>query len=45
MAALGVEDLVIVATPDAVLVAHKSQSQSVKALVDRLKAQDRGDKV
>ncbi|MGF1462970.1 MAG: mannose-1-phosphate guanylyltransferase/mannose-6-phosphate isomerase [Maricaulaceae bacterium] len=45
VAALGVEDLVIVATPDAVLVAHKSQSQSVKALVDRLKAQDRGDKV
>jgi len=40
-ALLGVEDLVVVTTQDAVLVAHKDQAQNVKKIVDRLKAQKR----
>lgn len=38
---LSVEDLVVVETADAVLVAHKSQAQHVKRVVDQLKAQGR----
>ncbi len=34
---LGVEDLVVVTTPDAVLVARKSRAQDVKAVVERLR--------
>lgn len=37
-AAVGVDDLVIVDTPDALLVAHKDRSQDVKKIVQRLKA-------
>ncbi|WP_281997435.1 mannose-1-phosphate guanylyltransferase/mannose-6-phosphate isomerase [Halomonas sp. A020] len=37
-AAVGVEDLIIVDTPDALLVAHKDRSQEVKKIVQRLKA-------
>jgi mannose-1-phosphate guanylyltransferase/mannose-1-phosphate guanylyltransferase/mannose-6-phosphate isomerase len=40
-ALLGVRDLVVVTTQDAVLVAHKDQAQNVKKIVDRLKAQKR----
>jgi mannose-1-phosphate guanylyltransferase/mannose-6-phosphate isomerase len=36
-ALLGVQDLVVVTTKDAVLVAHKNESQNVKKIVDRLK--------
>ncbi|GAB2885697.1 mannose-1-phosphate guanylyltransferase/mannose-6-phosphate isomerase [Microbulbifer echini] len=36
--AVGVEDLVIIDTPDALLVAHKDRSQDVKKVVQRLKA-------
>ena len=38
VAAIGVENLVIVETDDAVLVAHKDKAQEVKRIVDRLKA-------
>jgi mannose-1-phosphate guanylyltransferase len=38
VATLGVHDLVIVDTPDALLVAHKDKAQSVKQIVDVLKA-------
>ena len=38
VATLGVHDLVIVDTPDALLVAHKDSAQSVKSVVDILKA-------
>jgi mannose-1-phosphate guanylyltransferase/mannose-6-phosphate isomerase len=38
IAALGVEDVVVVSTRDAVLVVPRSRSQDVKLLVDRLKA-------
>ena len=41
VATLGVEDLVIVDTPDATLVARKDRVQDVKLLVDRLKAAGR----
>lgn len=37
VATLGVHDLVIVDTPDALLVAHKSAAQQVRAVVDILK--------
>ena len=39
VAALGVQDLMIVDTPDAVLVAHASQSENVKNLVAQLNAE------
>lgn len=38
---LGVKNLAVVVTPDAVLVADKSRDQDVKALVDRLKKENR----
>ena len=38
VATLGVHDLVIVDTPDALLVAHKDKAQGVKQIVDALKA-------
>ncbi len=41
VAAVGVEDLVIVATADAVIVVPREQSQRVKEIVDRLKAEGR----
>jgi mannose-1-phosphate guanylyltransferase / mannose-6-phosphate isomerase len=41
VALLGVKDLVVVDTPDAVLVAARSHAQDVKKLVDQLKAADR----
>ncbi len=41
IATIGVEDLVIVDTPDATLVARKDRVQDVKAVVDRLKADGR----
>ncbi len=41
VAAIGVQDLVIVETADAVLVAHKDQVQRVKQVVDHLKTKGR----
>ncbi|MBW3637800.1 MAG: mannose-1-phosphate guanylyltransferase/mannose-6-phosphate isomerase, partial [Armatimonadetes bacterium] len=41
VALLGVEDLVVVATPDAILVTKKERSQDVKHIVDELKKQGR----
>ena len=38
---LGVEDLIVVETSDAVLVAHKNASQDVKKIVERLKKEQR----
>jgi len=45
VAALGVDNLVIVETPDAVLVASRDRVQDVKKLVDRLKADKREEHV
>jgi hypothetical protein len=36
VALVGVEDLVVVTTPDAVLVTRRSAAQDVKKVVDRL---------
>jgi mannose-1-phosphate guanylyltransferase len=41
VAALGVSDIIVVDTPDAVLVCRRDRAQDVKALVDDLKL--RGD--
>ncbi|EAR27853.1 mannose-1-phosphate guanylyltransferase [Pseudoalteromonas tunicata D2] len=41
VATVGVEDLVIINTKDAVLVAHKDKSQQVKEIVNQLKAEQR----
>jgi mannose-1-phosphate guanylyltransferase/mannose-6-phosphate isomerase len=41
VAVVGVKDLVVVETADAVLVAHKDQVQRVKQIVDHLKAEGR----
>lgn len=43
LAAVGVEDLVIVETADAVLVAHRDHAQRVKVIVEHLKAQGRDE--
>lgn len=41
VAVLGVNDLVVIETPDAVLVAHKDSAQNVKKVVDHLKSHSR----
>jgi mannose-1-phosphate guanylyltransferase / mannose-6-phosphate isomerase len=38
VATVGVKDLVVVDTPDALLVAHKASAQKIKSVVDALKA-------
>ena len=43
VAAIGVNDLVIVETPDAILVAHKNAAQEVKKVVDYLKLNARSE--
>ncbi|MFT3848052.1 MAG: mannose-1-phosphate guanylyltransferase/mannose-6-phosphate isomerase [Propionivibrio sp.] len=43
LACLGVDDLIVVQTPDAVLVAHKSKTQEVKQVVDHLKREGRSE--
>lgn len=40
---IGVKDMVVVETPDAVMVTHKSRTQDVKAMVDRLKSGKRAE--
>jgi mannose-1-phosphate guanylyltransferase / mannose-6-phosphate isomerase len=42
-ALLGVRDLVVIATKDAILVADKGKAQDVKVIVDLLKAADRNE--
>jgi mannose-1-phosphate guanylyltransferase/mannose-6-phosphate isomerase len=43
LAAVGVEDLVVVETADAVLVAHRDRVQDVKGIVQQLKQQQRSE--
>ncbi len=43
VAGVGIDNLVIVETPDAVLVADKNNMQAVKQIVSRLKASQRGE--
>ncbi len=43
VAAIGLSDVIIVETPDAVMVAHKDQAQQVKKIVERMQADKRGE--
>jgi len=43
VATVGVENLVVVTTPDATLVAHRDAAQDVKKIVDQLKASGRSE--
>lgn len=43
VAAIGLDDLIIVETPDAILVAHKKCAQDVKKVVDHLKLNSRSE--
>ncbi len=43
VACIGVDNMVIVETPDAILVAHKDKTQDVKKIVDRLKRDQRAE--
>ena len=43
LATVGLDSLIVVATDDAVLVARKDRDQDVKKIVDRLKAEGRGE--
>jgi mannose-1-phosphate guanylyltransferase/mannose-6-phosphate isomerase len=45
VAAVGVEDLVVVATKDAVLVSHRDKAQDVKKIVEQLEASGRGQHI
>ncbi len=43
LATVGIEDLIVVETADAVLVAHKSAAQDVKAIVNRINSAGRNE--
>lgn len=43
VAGVGIEDMVVVETADAVMVAHKNRAQDVKSIVESLKSSDRGE--
>ena len=44
LATVGIKDMVVIETRDAVLVAHKDRVQDVKAIVQRLEAEGRSEK-
>jgi len=43
VACIGVDDLVVVETSDAILIAHKDKTQDVKQIVDHLKRDGRAE--
>jgi mannose-1-phosphate guanylyltransferase/mannose-6-phosphate isomerase len=43
VACIGVDDMVVVETPDAILISHKDKTQEVKQIVDRLKRDGRSE--
>jgi mannose-1-phosphate guanylyltransferase/mannose-6-phosphate isomerase len=45
VACVGASNLVVIETPDAILVAHKDAAQDVKHVVDHLKTRNRGEHV
>ncbi|MDT7835846.1 mannose-1-phosphate guanylyltransferase/mannose-6-phosphate isomerase [Aquabacterium sp. OR-4] len=45
VSAVGLQDVIVVETPDAVLVADRSRSQEVKQIVNQLGAEQRGEQV
>lgn len=44
VACVGIENMVVVETPDAILVVHKDKTQDVKLIVDKLRQQGRSHK-
>ena len=44
VAAVGLEDVIVVETPDAVLAANRNRVEDVRALVEKLKAEDRPER-
>jgi mannose-1-phosphate guanylyltransferase/mannose-6-phosphate isomerase len=44
VATVGVDDVIVIETPDAVLVAHKDQAQNVRVIVERLKHDKRSER-
>jgi mannose-1-phosphate guanylyltransferase len=45
IATIGLEDVVIIDTPDALLISHRDQCQDVKGVVDYLRQKKRFDKI
>ncbi len=45
VAGVGLEDMIVIETADAVMVAHKDQAQDVKKIVERLKAEQRNERL
>ena len=43
VAAVGLEDIVVIETPDAVLIAHKDRVQDIKGIVEHLREQGRSE--
>lgn len=43
VAAVGLENIIVVETPDAVLIAHKDKAQDVRQIVDQLKGKKRSE--
>ena len=43
LAGVGIEDMIVVETADAVMVAHKNRAQDVKSIVEELKSSGRGE--
>jgi len=43
LASVGIEDMIVVETADAVMVAHKSRAQEVKSIVEGLKSSNRSE--
>ena len=43
VATLGIDDLIIVSTKDAIMVAHKDRVQDIKHIIERLKNEDRDE--
>lgn len=43
IAAIGVQDLIVVSTPNAILISHKAESHSVKKIVDHLNRENRDE--
>jgi mannose-1-phosphate guanylyltransferase/mannose-6-phosphate isomerase len=45
VACIGLDDLIVVETPDAILIAHQDKAQEVKDIVDRLKKAGRSERL
>ncbi len=45
VAAVGVDDVIVIETPDAVLVAHKDKAQDIKSITEHLKSENRSEHV